>query len=150
MKRLGSGFLFAAALIWTSAACAQQPVATAPVPQSILSAKTIFVSNNGDASGLFSGGADNLYNEFYASLQAAGNFQLVDDPSQADLVLEPHFIDQADVRLVIYDRKTHFTLWTLKQAVGTFGLQKTRDRKFVAGVAALVQQFEQLAGKTAH
>jgi hypothetical protein len=150
LKRLD--FLLSVIVLYAAAAVAQQlnPVPPAPVPSLILAAKTIFISNNGDASGIFSGGADNLYNEFYASLKATGQFVLVSDPSQADLVLEPHFIDGANVRLMIYDQKTHFTLWTLAQPISPNGFQKTRDRKFVAGIAALVQQFERLAGKTAN
>jgi hypothetical protein len=54
------------------------------------SAKTVFVSNLG-ADGSFSfdipGGANVCYNELYASLKQAGNFELVEDPDHADLIL---------------------------------------------------------------
>src|SRR6266536_5398203 len=63
-----------------------------PVPPAIASAKTIFISNAGSDSGLFpapfSGGTDRAYNQFFAALKAANQFDLVADPSEADLVLE--------------------------------------------------------------
>jgi hypothetical protein len=148
LKKLSYYLVVCAALLMTTAVVAQQPAA--PVPSLILNAKTIFVSNNGDASGAFSGGADNLYNAFYDSLKNTNQFVMVADPSQADLVLETHFTDVQTVRLIIYDRKTRFVLWSLQQGGISGAFQKTRDRKFAAGIDALVQQFLQLAGKTGH
>ncbi len=92
MKRLQ--ILFALAL-FASPAFTQQMAAykeAGPVPPAITSAKTIFVSNAGSDSGLFpepfTGDEDRAYTEFYAALKATGDYALVADPSQADLVLE--------------------------------------------------------------
>jgi len=82
--------LFLAASVATAQDTAGQ--VRGPVPPAILSARRIFVSNAGADSGLFpkpfSGNTDRAYNQFFAALKAAGLFELVSDPSEADLVLE--------------------------------------------------------------
>jgi hypothetical protein len=118
-----------AAVLSPAAALAQQPSMTlaGPVPPAILTAKTISVSNAGADSGLFpepfSGGPSRGYAEFYSYLKGAGQFELVNDPANADLVLElqltaPNGPSNGSkqngasdplpmFRLVIFDRKTH-------------------------------------------
>lgn len=124
-----------AVLLIAAAAQAQMPVynEAGPVPPAIASAKSIFVANAGSDVGLFphpfTGDEDRGYTEFYAALKATGDFVMAGDRSQADLVLElrltapkgPSIPDksagQADplpqFKLVIYDRKTHYVLWTI-------------------------------------
>ncbi len=157
-------------LILTATAWAQPNSATpAPVPSAILSAQSVFVSNGGSDSGLFpnpfSGDPDRTYQEFYIDLKTAGQFRLVSDPAQADLVLEVRLTapygpmnankqnGTADprpmLRLVIYDRKTHFVLWTLTQSIGIAFLQKTHDHNFDDAIACLVTEFLHVAGKPA-
>ncbi len=146
---------------------AQQPTATGPVPPAILNAKTIFISNAGSDSGLFpqpfSGDPDRAYSQFYAGLKAHGKYELVSDPSQADLVLElqltaPNGPSEGSkvngasdpvpmLRLVVYDRKTHFVLWALTESIEIAFLQKTHDRNFDLAVAALLDDFERIGGK---
>jgi hypothetical protein len=155
MSHIGLGFrsIVCAALLSTVAALAQQPAAMqdGPIPPPILAAKKIFVSNPGDASSLFSGGPNRAYSEFYAALKAAGQFELVGDPSNADLVLEIQIAypgtSNDTLRLTIYDRKSHYVLWTLSVSINPAGLQKSRDREFDAALSALVVNFETLAGK---
>ncbi len=66
--------------------------AVAPVPPAIFSAKKIFISNAGADSGLFpqpfTGSPDRAYNRFLRSGLQLGNLRLVDDPAEADLILE--------------------------------------------------------------
>ncbi len=50
-------------------------------------------------------------------------------------------------RLVIYDRKTHYVLWTLTESVELAFLQKTHDRNFDSALEILVDDFEALSGK---
>jgi len=75
---LGIHTALSIALISASAALAQQPAPTpqAPVPQAIVQAKKIFVSNAGADSGLFpspfSGDTNRGYNQLYAGLKASG------------------------------------------------------------------------------
>lgn len=134
------------------------PVATAPVPPSLFSAKKVFVSNAGADSGLFphpfSGDPDRAYNEFYGNVESWGRYQLVDTPAEADLIFElqlmaPSGPSNADkskgasdplpmIRLVIYDRPTHYVLWALTESIAPATLQKTHDHNFDEAVADLV------------
>src|ERR1700733_10128680 len=125
--------LGAAALMFGGGLVAQQVAscAVAPVPPQLLNAKKIFISNAGADSGLFphpfTGDPDRAYNEFYAGVVSWGQYQLVASPAEADLVFElqltaPNGPSNADkskgasdpvpmLRLVIYDRPTHYVLW---------------------------------------
>jgi hypothetical protein len=134
------------------------PVATAPVPSSLFSAKKVFISNAGADSGLFphpfSGDPDRAYNEFYADVESWGRYQLVDAPAEADLIFElqltaPSGPSNADkskgasdplpmVRLVIYDRPTHYILWALTESIAPATLQKTHDHNLDEAVSNLV------------
>jgi hypothetical protein len=152
-----------------AAGSAQMPAYTGsgPVPPAIPAAKTIFVSNTGADSGLFpepfSGDQDRAYSEFYAALKANGAYTLVSDPGQADLVLElrlsysygpsnPSRLSGAggplpQFELVVYDRKTHYILWTFTQLIDMALLQKNQDRDFEQALSAVLARFLQIAGK---
>lgn len=152
-------------LPFASIAFAQQT--NAPVPAELTAAKTVFVSNAGADSGLFpepfSGDPNRGYSEFYNYLSASGAFTVVNDPSQADLVLELRLFapygptnpsklrGAADplpmFRLVVYDRKTHYVLWTVTQSVDLAYLQKTHDRNFDQALTAVLNQLLQVAGR---
>jgi hypothetical protein len=160
----------AAALFVAQAAAAQMPAYSepGPVPAAIAAAKTIFISNAGSDSGLFpepfTGDQDRPYTEFAAALKAKGIFVLVDDPSQADLVLElrltaPYGPSNPNkqhgtsdplpmVRLVVYDRKTHYVLWAITHSIEVAYLQKTHDRNLDEALSAVLTQFLQIAGKS--
>jgi hypothetical protein len=160
------------ALLVTNVAFARQaaPAAPAPVPQAILDAKKIFVSNAGANSGLFpspfTGDTNRGYNQLYAGLKANGQYELVGDPAEADLVLElqltapagsTHSINSNKVngaadpvpmfRLVVYDRKTHYVLWAFTQSIEIAFLQKTHDHNFDDALTAVLLEFEALSGK---
>lgn len=145
---------------------AQVPVgpSTAPIPRAIQTAKTLFISNGGADSGLFpspfSGSPDRPYAEFYADLASDPAHRLVSDPSEADLVLElrlfapagPQRPDKQNgasdplpmLRLVIYDRKSHYVLWALSESVEVAILQKTHDRNLDDAIRAIAIDFQQL------
>lgn len=76
----------------TAAMLAQQKNLPTPIPPLLTRAKNVFLSNAGADSGLFphpfSGDPDRAYGEFYARVKALGRFDLVNDPVDADLVLE--------------------------------------------------------------
>lgn len=138
-----------------------------PVPPALASAKTVFLSNRGADSGLFpspfSGDTNRAYGQFYSALQSSGAFQVIDDPSLADLVLELQLVapngptnankqnGAADprpmFRLTIFDRKTHYVLWTVTQSIGLAVLQKTHDRNFDDALSEVLNQFLAVAGK---
>jgi hypothetical protein len=160
----------AGALLVATAAVGQQTSAAGPVPAAIISAKTIFISNGGSDAGLFpspfSGDESRPYDEFYKALQGDTHYQLVSDPAQADLVLELRLLapygptnanksegaanPQPQFRLKVYERTTHYVLWTLTQSIPMAILQKTHDRNFDEAITHLVGAFEELGqGKPA-
>ncbi|MGF7179922.1 hypothetical protein [Tunturiibacter psychrotolerans] len=90
---------FTLLLILLTVGCAQQVVAPPPPPpppppsviSQVTAAKKIFLSNAGVDHGfnqIIPGGPNVTYDELYASLKQWGYFQLVDSPSQADLIFE--------------------------------------------------------------
>jgi hypothetical protein len=137
------------------------------VPSALLAAKSIFLSNGGADSGLFpqpfSGDPNRGYEGLYAALKTSGKHPLVDDPSQADLVLElqltaPKGPSQGSkqngasdplpmFRLAIYDRQTHYLLWTLTESIDVAVLQKTHDKNFDQALLDLTFDFDQVTGK---
>jgi hypothetical protein len=113
----------------------------------------------------FSGDPDRPYNEFYAAMQEWGRYELVGDPSEADLVFElqlkapngpqnPSKVNGASdplpmFRLVIYDRKTHYVLWALTESVEQAALQKTHDRNFDDALTAITLDLKRLTSAPA-
>jgi hypothetical protein len=156
MSRFALCFRFFVCFVLFSAfaALAQQPATTppGPVPPAILAAKKIFISNSGSYSHTYSGGQDRAYNQLYAALQGSGFFETVSDPSDADLVLELQIFDTSSVsavfKLLIYDRKSHFLLWTLLEPISDCSRQKTCDANFDEALPVLLLNFEKLAGKS--
>jgi hypothetical protein len=159
-------FIFTA-LIFTVQAGAQTPpppTSLAPVPPALLNAKTVFISNAGADSGLFphpfSGDPDRPYNQFYAAIQSWGRYEIVGDPSQADVVFELQLIAPPGpsapnkqygasdplpmFRLVIFDRKTHYVLWALTESIMLAVLQKTHDNNFDAALTAITLDLKRL------
>lgn len=136
----------------------------APVPPALFSAKKVFISNAGADSGLFphpfGGAQDRAYNQFYAAMQKWGRFDLVSDPNDADLVFELRFTapngpanpdkqkgasDPLPIfRLVVIDRKSHYTLWAVTESITVAFLQKTHDRNFDDALSALVVDVQTL------
>jgi hypothetical protein len=169
LNKIGYG-LSAAALFCAATALAQQPASpgvVGPVPSALAAARSVFVSNGGSDSGLFpapfSGDQDRAYTQFYAALKATGQFEMASDPSQADLVLElrltapygptnPNKQNGASdplpmFRLVVYDRKSHYVLWTVTESVGYAILQKTHDHNFDEALEAVLNRFLTAADK---
>ena len=137
----------------------------AAVPPLIFSAKKIFVSNGGADGGLFphpfSGTPDRAYSTLYANMRGWGRYELVSSPREAELVLELRLISPSGpsdankvkgasdplpfFRRVIFDRETHFALWTFTEAIMAANLQKTHDRNFDDALAALAGDLQKLA-----
>ena len=141
----------------------QRPVGvTGPVPAALKRGKHLFLSNAGADAGLFphpfSGTQDRAYNDLYAGLAKSGGYQMVGNPARADLVLELSLnaplgsiggdkeAGTADplptFKLVIYDRPTHYILWTISQTIDPANLQKTHDRNFDVALDSVLTQFE--------
>ncbi len=141
--------------------------AAVPTPAAIRNARTVFLSNLSADTGLFpdiySGDSDRGFNELYTAVRASGRFQLVSDPSRADLVMTLRLvapIDPASVkeemrpegfpvplplfRLEIYDRPTHYVLWTFTQPIDKALLQKNNDHNFDRAVMRLASDIQAL------
>lgn len=139
----------------------------AHVPPAIVAAKSVFISNAGADSGLFpspfSGAPDRTYEAFYAAMQRWGHYQIVNDPAQADLVLElrlkapsgPQYRGpnkpanvtnpQLTLHLTVYDRGTHYVLWGFAAPVDDAILQKTHDRNFDLALEELTNDLKRIA-----
>jgi hypothetical protein len=141
----------------------------APVPALIVSAKRVFISNAGggcdpSSSAYFKGGPDRPYNQFYAALKSWGRYELVASPADAELALEISFTCPAGIvgisggfggshydpqlRLVILDVKTHFTLWGITEHVETAILESNRGKNFDRAMNKLVDELKSLAAGT--
>lgn len=167
MRTLALSSALCSAILWGTTAVAQTAWPAAPVPAALTSAKSIFLSNAGADAGLFpepfTGDPSRGYNELYGALKQSGKYQLVGDPSQADLVLElrleaPNGPSRPDkmqgasdplpeFRLVVYDAKTHYVLWALSKSIDFAILQRTHDHNFDQALSSLLSQFEQITGK---
>jgi hypothetical protein len=147
---------------------AQDP-APAPVPAQITAAKKVFISNAGQEInpragnlGIYSGGPDRAYNQFYAAVKNWGKYELVPAPADADLVLEMSFhqpivwgewvhsgpADDAHFRLVILDPKTRIVLWAFTEHVEWAHLQSNRDKNFDRALQNIVKDLQGLAGRS--
>ena len=162
MSRIGFVFrsVACAVLVSAVAAVAQQSAATqaGPIPPAIQAAKKIFVSNSGADSSLYAGGfrpysgdQNRSYNQFFAALKTTGQFEMSSDPSDADLVLELGITDLGSqgsaFRLVIFDRKSHYVLWTLSSWISPGNPLKNRDRNFDDALNSLIREFQAITGK---
>lgn len=135
------------------------------VPIGILNAKSVFLSNGGSDAGLFpepfSGDANRPYFGFLAHLQQLQKYDLLPDPSQADLVMEIQLLaptgpqnrskqlGAADFlpffKLTIYDRKTHYVLWTITEPIELAMRQKTHDNNFDVALSHVVDDLQALS-----
>jgi hypothetical protein len=87
---------------------------TSPKPPLLLSAKTVFISNDTDA---WLADSDKIFDEIYSSIQNQGRFTIAPDPADADLVLQYSFSYAGgapnSVTLRVLDRKTLVILWSV-------------------------------------
>jgi hypothetical protein len=139
------------ALLLTATLSAQAPAdAPAALPAVLSHAHSIFIGNAGDQEN-----ADCLraYNGFYNGVNALHRFTVVDDPANADLVVELHYEislagsrvsgedSSRQFRAVLLDGKTHFVVWSLTERSNYAARQKNRDKNLDTVVDTLVQDF---------
>jgi hypothetical protein len=155
------------ALLMPPSAQAQQSkdVPPAPLPSQVYSAKKVFISNaGGDSNGIYTGGPERLYNQFYAAVKGWGRYELVTSPAAADLVLEVSlFIGEGGgniqvsndnftdphLSLVIVDPTTRVTLWTFTEHIERARLQSNRDKNFDLAFANLANDLRNVSGQPA-
>jgi hypothetical protein len=121
----------------------------APVPTPILQAKTAFISfelgSTASFPGVYSGGPERAYDEFYQGMQQWGRYQLVSDPKQADLVFAIRYVDTGPyLRLQISDPQNGVSLWGFEEQIKSTGFKKTRDTGFDTAVAQIISDVKQL------
>jgi hypothetical protein len=97
----------------------------------------------------YSGGPERAYSEFFAQMKTWGRFELVLDPSDADVVFAVRFVDSPglsvpQIRVGISDAKTHVALWGFVEQVDPAFFKKHRDASFSESVQLLVVDVQQL------
>jgi hypothetical protein len=125
----------------------------APVPVQILAAKKIFIAN-GDSAPVF--GVPSLaYNEFYASVKNSNQYELVQAPADADLVLEVRYeivfpgATELQLRLAVIDPKTSVVLWRITEHVQPWGRDATGRKNFSKAIATLLSDLQNLRSSSA-
>ncbi|MGA2434140.1 MAG: hypothetical protein ABSG25_02530 [Bryobacteraceae bacterium] len=144
---LALGIAFAAIPLLASKQPSPTPTPD-PVPVRIFTAKRVFISN---------AGVDNeSYNRFYAAIKQWGKYELVSDPSDADLVFEIDFISgyigypSGHFGLKILDSKTRFILWTFVENVDYTARISNQSKNFYRALANLVPDVMNLAAQPAN
>jgi len=122
---------------------------SAPVPAAILQGKKAFISFElGDVSsfpGIYSGGPERAYSEFYTGMQQWGRYQLVDDPKDADLIFAIRYVDSGPyLRLQIESPQSAISLWGFAEQIKSTGFKKTRDAGFDTAVAQIISDVQKL------
>jgi hypothetical protein len=157
--------VFAMMLLGGSAAAAQQMPASvppAPVPPQILAAKKVFISNVPGTLYYSPRNAEDdpyrPYNQFYDSMKAWGNYELVAAPSEADLILEVSLADrltmsnatvQGSVRaayfiVVMRDPKTQTVLWWLSERLQGANRISTGEKNYNQAMMNLINDMKKL------
>ncbi len=155
-----SSVVFSNASAQTAILVPPTPIPPGSIPSAIAAAKTVFISNetyvieniNNPSE---NGGPTLAYDQFFAALKATGRLQIVDDPAKADIVLVLQILPADRIpleiegaRVLVYDGKTHFVLWTLVRRLDTCatisGCVKSLDR----AVQGLANDLATLCGKS--
>ncbi len=137
---------------------AKKPVFVSPSAR-LASAKTVVVQN--------AGGTEIPYNVIAAGLEGWARFQLVDSPSQADIIVEvtspeddkpkkssgfgqgrmqdsappPSGLDE--IKLVVYDARTHIALWSATERPKGGFRQRAREDHLVEAASRLLTRFRE-------
>jgi hypothetical protein len=86
-------------------------------------------------------------------MKTRGLYELVDDPSDSDLLFEIEFTFQprSDGRLslAIRDQKTHAVLWARTEHIQPAALKRNQDKNFDEALGRLVSAVEHLTAPSA-
>lgn len=142
-----------------------KPENSAPIPPRVLAAKKVFVANGGQVDHstdetLYSGSHDRAYNQLFAALKAGGRYDLVSDPSDADVVFEIEFevevpaihggslipaASDPQFHLSIRDPKSNVLLWRFNERAQWAMLQGNRDKNFDLGLGRILTDLQVLS-----
>lgn len=160
MRKLLTSAMLAGAIVMHAGGQTSAPTAapagppSAPLPAALATAHKLFLGNAGDQDN-----ADCLraYNDLYAAIGAFQRYDLVSDPSAADLVLELHYefslgagVNGSNAntprqfRLILLDPKTHVVLWTLVERTNYAALERNRNKNLDEVVGVLATDLDQL------
>ncbi len=129
----------------------------APVPTPLLNEKKAFISYElGDVTAFpdaYSGGPERAYGEFYSAMKTWNRYDLVSDPSDADVIFAVRFVDSPytvpQIRIGVADARTHVALWGFVEQVDFKFRKKNRDAAFTDSVKLLVSDIKTLIGQNA-
>ena len=158
--------LMALTPVLAPAAPPSKDVTPAPVPAQIGAARKVFIANggmeynpNGQKLGVYGGGPDRSYDQFYAAMKSWGRYELAGSPGDADLVLEISFSNPTvswaglftdpQLRLVIADPRTRVPLWTFIRHLEIAGRQENRDKNFDKAMDDIVASLKNLDARAA-
>ncbi len=131
--------------------------ATAPVPPQIVTAKKLFISNAGADPLMMhalkmADDPNRHYNEFYNAMKNWAQFELVQNPGDADLVVEISLSAQGandasfeqQLRASVLDPKTHFVVWTFMESIDGAVRKATWQKNLREATEHLINDWKQL------
>ena len=157
------GFLL---LIPALQAKTRKDVPPAPLPEVIVTAHKVFLSNGG--------GSDLAYDAFYSEMKNWGKYQIVGSPDDAELIVElsyqvedmgtrvwssvntynnttqVHSRQLIDPKLIltIYDARTKNSLWSTVDHRRLARMEKNREKEMINSAERLVEELRSRSGSS--
>ena len=139
----------------------RKDVPAAPLPQAVVSAKKVFLTNGG--------GSNLAYDTFYSEMKEWGKYEIVGSPEDADLIIELAYSVQHDgtrvwsstntytgatqvhsaqivdpqLTLTIFDAKTKNSLWSEVDHRRLARMEKNREKETINSADRLVQDLKE-------
>jgi hypothetical protein len=136
----------------------RKDVPPAPLPETIVTAHKVFLSNGG--------GSDLAYDAFYSEMKKWGKYQVVGSPEDAELIVElsyhvedlgtrvwssvntynnttqVHSREMTDPKLIltIYDARTKTSLWSTVDHRRLARMEKNREKEMINSAERLVEE----------
>lgn len=153
----------AVVLVPALSAKTRKDIPPAPLPQAVISAKKIFLSNGG--------GSDLAYDAFYQAMKKWGKYQIVGSPDEADLIVELAYqvenlgthvwsttntytnttqvysrrLIDPKLILTIYDARSKDSLWATIDHRRLARLEKNREKEMINSAERLVEELKSRA-----
>jgi hypothetical protein len=144
----------------------RKDVPPAPLPEAIVTAHNVFLSNGG--------GSDLAYDAFYSEMKKWGKYQIVGSPDAAELIVElsyqvedmgtrvwssvntynnttqVHSRQLIDPKLIltIYDARTKNSLWSTVDHRRLARLEKNREKEMINSAERLVEELRLRSGSS--
>jgi hypothetical protein len=136
----------------------RKDVPPAPLPEAIVTAQKVFLSNGG--------GSDLAYDAFYSTMKSWGKYQIVGSPDDAELIVElSYHVEDMGTRvwssvntynnttqvhssqiidpkliLTIYDARTKNSLWSTVDHRRLARMEKNREKEMINSAERLVEE----------